>query len=74
MEGEGFEIFKEAGDRVKNGDKLLSLTWIWSLKRISDTDNVPVSSAHGKELYSNTFVKADNEYKIHDFKIILGRK
>lgn len=65
MEGEGFEIFKEAGDRVKKGDKLLSFDMDLVVEKGYQTQTMfLLADAHGKELTVIPSVKADNDTKI----------
>lgn len=65
MEGEGFEIFKEAGDRVQKGDKLLSFDMDLVVKKGYQTQTMFLAAdAHGKELSIMPSEKADNDTEI----------
>ncbi len=65
MEGEGFEIFKEAGDRVKKGDKLLSFDMDLVVEKGYQTQTMFLAAdAQGKELTVMPSEKADNDTKI----------
>lgn len=65
MEGEGFETFKEAGDRVKKGDKLLSFDMNLVVEKGYNTQTMFLAAdAHGKELTVMPSAQADNDTKI----------
>lgn len=65
MEGEGFELFAEAGDRVKKGDKLLSFDMDLVKEKGYQTQTMFLAAdTKGKELTVMPSAKADNDTKI----------
>ena len=69
MEGEGFELYVEAGDQVKKGDKLLSFDMDLVKEKGYQTQTMfLVADANGKELEVTPAEKADNNQKIMTLK------
>lgn len=69
MEGEGFELYVEAGDQVKKGDKLLSFDMDLVKEKGYQTQTMfLVADANGKELEVMPAAQADNDQKIMKLK------
>ena len=69
MEGEGFELYVEAGDQVKKGDKLLSFDMDLVKEKGYQTQTMfLVADANGKELEVMPDAQADNDQKIMKLK------
>ena len=69
MEGEGFELYAEAGDQVKKGDKLLSFDMDLVKEKGYQTQTMfLVADANGKELEVMPAAQADNDQKIMTLK------
>ena len=69
MEGEGFELYVEAGDQVKKGDKLLSFDMDLVKEKGYQTQTMfLVADANGKELEVMPADQADNDQKIMKLK------
>ena len=69
MEGEGFELYVDAGDQVKKGDKLLSFDMDLVKKKGYQTQTMfLVADANGKALEVTPAQKADNDQKIMTLK------
>lgn len=69
MEGEGFELYAEAGDQVKKGDKLLSFDMDLVKEKGYQTQTMfLVADANGKELDVMPAARADNDQKIMTLK------
>lgn len=69
MEGEGFELYVDAGDQIKKGDKLLSFDMDLVKKKGYQTQTMfLVADANGKTLEVTPAQKADNDQKIMTLK------
>ena len=69
MEGEGFELYVDAGDQIKKGDKLLSFDMDLVKKKGYQTQTMfLVADANGKTLEVTPAQKADNDQKIMTIK------
>ena len=69
MEGEGFELYVDAGDQVKKGDKLLSFDMDLVKKKGYQTQTMfLVADANEKALEVTPAQKADNDQKIMTLK------
>ena len=69
IEGEGFELYVEAGDQVKKGDKLLSFDMDLVKEKGYQTQTMfLVADANGKELEVMPDAQADNDQKIMKLK------
>ncbi len=69
MEGEGFELYVDAGDQIKKGDKLLSFDMNLVKEKGYQTQTMfLVADANGKTLEVTPAEKADNDQKIMTLK------
>lgn len=69
MEGEGFELYVDAGDQIKKGDKLLSFDMNLVKEKGYQTQTMfLVADANGKTLEVTPAQKADNDQKIMTLK------
>ncbi len=69
MEGEGFELYVDARDQIKKGDKLLSFDMDLVKKKGYQTQTMfLVADANGKTLEVTPAQKADNDQKIMTLK------